>query len=147
MTSSEHFSSWPELSTCSYLAEEKGVNTRNRPKQVNNQLRGHVTGYQPIRNQYFLIWSFITTENSLESLGVKCNIDLKSSGYRPPFDKFPIKQEPTETSKQPIITRYLGHVTGYQPIRNQYFLIWSYYTFLTTIPTSRNRPKQVNNRS
>eukprot|EP00116_Pleurobrachia_bachei_P016989 sb/3477251/ len=25
-------------------------------------------------------------------------------------------QEPAETSKQPIRTRYLGHVTGYQPI-------------------------------
>eukprot|EP00116_Pleurobrachia_bachei_P013937 sb/3474199/ len=32
-------------------------------------------------------------------------------------------QEPTETSKQPIRTRYLGHVTGYQPIRVQYFLL------------------------
>eukprot|EP00116_Pleurobrachia_bachei_P018147 sb/3478409/ len=31
-------------------------------------------------------------------------------------------QEPTETSKQPIRTRYLGHVTSYQPIRDQYFL-------------------------
>ena len=30
-------------------------------------------------------------------------------------------QEPTETSKQLIITHYLGHVTGYQPIRDQYF--------------------------
>ena len=27
----------------------------------------------------------------------------------------------TESSKQPIRTRYLGHVTGYQPIRDQYF--------------------------
>ena len=34
-------------------------------------------------------------------------------------------QEPTEFRKQPIRTRYLGHVTGYQPIRDQYFLIWS----------------------
>eukprot|EP00116_Pleurobrachia_bachei_P016619 sb/3476881/ len=34
-------------------------------------------------------------------------------------------QEPTETSKQPIRTRYLGHVTGYQPIRDQYSLILS----------------------
>eukprot|EP00116_Pleurobrachia_bachei_P016076 sb/3476338/ len=31
-------------------------------------------------------------------------------------------QEPTDTSKQPIRTRYLGHVTGYQPISDQYFL-------------------------
>eukprot|EP00116_Pleurobrachia_bachei_P015641 sb/3475903/ len=34
-------------------------------------------------------------------------------------------QEPTNTSKQPIRTRYLGHMTGYQPIRDQYFLIRS----------------------
>eukprot|EP00116_Pleurobrachia_bachei_P017889 sb/3478151/ len=32
-------------------------------------------------------------------------------------------QEPIDTSKQPNRTHYLGHVTGYQPIRNQYFLI------------------------
>ena len=30
-------------------------------------------------------------------------------------------QEPTRSSKQPIRTRYLGHVTGFQPIREQYF--------------------------
>eukprot|EP00116_Pleurobrachia_bachei_P016308 sb/3476570/ len=34
-------------------------------------------------------------------------------------------QEPTDTSKQPIRTCYLGHVTGYHPIRDQYFLIRS----------------------
>eukprot|EP00116_Pleurobrachia_bachei_P015944 sb/3476206/ len=34
-------------------------------------------------------------------------------------------QEPTETSKRPIRTRYLGHLTSYQPIRDQYFLIRS----------------------
>eukprot|EP00116_Pleurobrachia_bachei_P004072 sb/3464334/ len=34
-------------------------------------------------------------------------------------------QEPTDTSKQPIRTRYLGQVTGYQPIRDQYVLIRS----------------------
>ena len=28
-----------------------------------------------------------------------------------------------DVSKQPIRTRYLGHVTGYQPIRDQYLLI------------------------
>ena len=26
---------------------------------------------------------------------------------------------------QPIKTRYLGHTTGYQPIRERHFLIWS----------------------
>eukprot|EP00116_Pleurobrachia_bachei_P014448 sb/3474710/ len=35
--------------------------------------------------------------------------------------------DPTETSKQSIRTRYLGHMTGYQPIRGQYFLISSFY--------------------
>ena len=29
--------------------------------------------------------------------------------------------------KQPIRTRYLGHVTGNQPIRDQYFLVWSFH--------------------
>ena len=28
-------------------------------------------------------------------------------------------------SKQRIRTRYLGHVTGFQPIRDQYFQYWS----------------------
>ena len=37
----------------------------------------------------------------------------------------PGNQEPPDTSKQPIRTRCLGHVTGYQPISDQYFLIWS----------------------
>eukprot|EP00116_Pleurobrachia_bachei_P006505 sb/3466767/ len=31
-------------------------------------------------------------------------------------------QEPTDSSNQPIRTRCLGHVTGYQPIRDQYLL-------------------------
>eukprot|EP00116_Pleurobrachia_bachei_P000807 sb/3461069/ len=35
-------------------------------------------------------------------------------------------KEPTGPSKQPIRTRYLGHVAGYQPIRDQYFPIWSF---------------------
>eukprot|EP00116_Pleurobrachia_bachei_P011623 sb/3471885/ len=34
-------------------------------------------------------------------------------------------QEPTEMSKQPIRNHYLGHVTGCQPIRDQYILIQS----------------------
>eukprot|EP00116_Pleurobrachia_bachei_P009033 sb/3469295/ len=39
------------------------------------------------------------------------------------FDRFVIFsliREPTETSKQPIRICYLGHVTGYHPIRDQY---------------------------
>ena len=34
-------------------------------------------------------------------------------------------QEPTDISKQPIRASYLGHVTGYQPIRDQYFMVRS----------------------
>ena len=33
--------------------------------------------------------------------------------------------ETTRFSKQPIRTRYFGHVTGYQPIRDQHSLIRS----------------------
>ena len=36
-----------------------------------------------------------------------------------------VYHKPTESSKQPIRARYLGHVTGYQPIRDQYFLVRS----------------------
>eukprot|EP00116_Pleurobrachia_bachei_P012112 sb/3472374/ len=39
--------------------------------------------------------------------------------------EYPPSEEPTETSKQPIKTCYLGHMTSYQPIGNQYFLIRS----------------------
>eukprot|EP00116_Pleurobrachia_bachei_P002445 sb/3462707/ len=39
--------------------------------------------------------------------------------------RYPAIMEPSDTSKQPIRTRYLGHVTGYQPTRDQYFLIRS----------------------
>eukprot|EP00116_Pleurobrachia_bachei_P009460 sb/3469722/ len=44
--------------------------------------------------------------------------DTASNFYR---EYEPAPHEPTDTSKQPIRTRYLGHVTGYQPIRDQYF--------------------------
>eukprot|EP00116_Pleurobrachia_bachei_P016425 sb/3476687/ len=36
-----------------------------------------------------------------------------------------VYQEPTDTSEKTIRTRYLGHVTGYEPIRDQHFLIRS----------------------
>ena len=41
-----------------------------------------------------------------------------------------LEEETTGFSKQRIRTRYLGHVTGYQPIREQYFLIRSVPTHL-----------------
>ena len=36
-----------------------------------------------------------------------------------------VSQGPTESSKQLTRARYLGHVTGYKPIRNQYLLAQS----------------------
>eukprot|EP00116_Pleurobrachia_bachei_P017404 sb/3477666/ len=41
-------------------------------------------------------------------------------------DSEQIRQEPTKTSKKSIRTRYLGHVTGYQSIRDKYFLKSTY---------------------
>eukprot|EP00116_Pleurobrachia_bachei_P017006 sb/3477268/ len=68
----------------------------------------------------------ITNQNSL------CRSrDWLPANQGPPETKQPIRThvmlsnkiiEPAETSKQPIRTRYLGHVTGYQQIRDQYFL-------------------------
>ena len=47
-------------------------------------------------------------------------------------------QEPTDTSKRPIRTRYLGHLTGYQPIRDQYFLILLTPPVDTSLPLLRD---------
>eukprot|EP00116_Pleurobrachia_bachei_P003321 sb/3463583/ len=41
------------------------------------------------------------------------------------FAKQPVTSTRVEQGKQPIRTPYLGHVTGYQPIRDQYVLIRS----------------------
>ena len=41
----------------------------------------------------------------------------------------PELQEQTGPSKQPIRTHSLAHVTGYQPIRDQYFLTRTVYLF------------------
>eukprot|EP00116_Pleurobrachia_bachei_P003542 sb/3463804/ len=44
--------------------------------------------------------------------------------------------------KQPIRTLYLGHVTGYQPIRDQYFLIRSVTSSLIMEPNQRTNSLQ-----
>ena len=44
-------------------------------------------------------------------------------------------QEPTKSIKQPIRYRYLGHVTGYQPIRDQYFMIQSVAGIMVVLHT------------
>ena len=53
---------------------------------------------------------------------------IKAVGYEKDALKA-FRQEPAGPSKQPIRTRYLDHVTGYQPIRNEYFLIQSVSAF------------------
>eukprot|EP00116_Pleurobrachia_bachei_P004608 sb/3464870/ len=64
---------------------------------IRTRYLGHVNGYQPIRDQYFL----------------KLTRDLGHvTSYQPIRDQYFLK-----------LTRDLGHVTSYQPIRDQYFLI------------------------
>eukprot|EP00116_Pleurobrachia_bachei_P008185 sb/3468447/ len=63
-----------------------------------------------------LVWDAMRNNIMIKASASKNNIMIKAArdGGR---------QQPTEISKQPIRTRYLGHVTGYQPIRDQYFQI------------------------
>ena len=56
------------------------------------------------------------TESSLSNYSLVSHCSPRSPSNRP--------------SKQPIRTRYLGHVTGYKPIRNQYFLAQFMYCVL-----------------
>eukprot|EP00116_Pleurobrachia_bachei_P016556 sb/3476818/ len=49
------------------------------------------------------------------------------------------EQKPTKTIEQPIRTRYLGHMTCYQPIRDQYFqsLLWNVGLCNKNVPQNR----------
>eukprot|EP00116_Pleurobrachia_bachei_P014708 sb/3474970/ len=69
--------------------------TKTSKQPIRTRYLGHVTGYQPIRDQSVV------------------GINIRNVMYNM-----------IEISKQLIRTRYLGHVTGYQPIMDQYFLIW-----------------------
>eukprot|EP00116_Pleurobrachia_bachei_P012813 sb/3473075/ len=80
---------------------------------------GHVTDYQPISDQCPVFsdsvgscYEYYTEPTS--SPTYYFTAPMPKSGYLMLISI----QEPTETSKQPIRTRYLGHVTGYwyQPI-------------------------------
>eukprot|EP00116_Pleurobrachia_bachei_P005480 sb/3465742/ len=76
---------------------------------IRTRYLGHVTGYQPIRDQYPARIVSICVgliPSQLELAGKSCD-NLAAN-------------ELTDTCKQPIRTHYLGHVTGYQPIRDQY---------------------------
>ena len=87
-----------------------------------------------------LVSEFDTRASLIDALAQSCYIPLYS-GFGIPregdqwaidgaySDNLPMSevgyQEPNDTSNPPIRTRYLGHVTGSQPIRGQYFLIRS----------------------
>eukprot|EP00116_Pleurobrachia_bachei_P002930 sb/3463192/ len=149
------------------LAEMK-VGTSKQP--IRTRYLGHVTGYQPISDQYFLIrssaakklkgksttsdWMWedmspadddwmnwdndqpdqfpdndMNTQNHRKKYHDEnwCWIGLHKIGnlLNAPGSSLTLAEMKVGTSKQPIRTRYLGHVTGYQPISDQYFLIRS----------------------
>eukprot|EP00116_Pleurobrachia_bachei_P012398 sb/3472660/ len=107
---------------------------RNRPKQpTKTRYLGHVTGYQPIRDQYFLIrfllkiytWSMSVWACASAQVRIRGLMVSHCLSHRPGLlliiglswlnGTLKIRNRP----KQPTKTRYLGHVTGYQPIRDQ----------------------------
>eukprot|EP00116_Pleurobrachia_bachei_P004510 sb/3464772/ len=94
-------------------ASQEPTDTCKQP--IGTRYLGHVSGYQPIRDQYFLIRSV--------PVGSHAATSYDSVETCPRVGLYPRSQEPTDTCKQPIGTRYLGYVSGYQPIRDQYFLI------------------------
>eukprot|EP00116_Pleurobrachia_bachei_P011259 sb/3471521/ len=75
---------------------------------------GHVTRKQPIRDQYFLIRSVPASylNEMINTLKLACFTFILICATLQ-FLNYHILQEPIDTSKQPIRTRYLGHVTGY----------------------------------
>ena len=48
-----------------------------------------------------------------------------------------------EKLQQPIRTRYLRHVTGYQPVRDQYFLVRSVPVLYLTAAVNTSRTIQL----
>eukprot|EP00116_Pleurobrachia_bachei_P010209 sb/3470471/ len=153
-------------STYAVITNGAGTDRNKTSKQpIRTRFLGHVTGNQPIRDQYFLIRSTGAKRTTFDLIGLYVRIErsrarrrshlgihvakggwggvtiLQSSQYVKGFhgieDAFDgdastyavIANEAgtdrNKTSKQPIRTRFLGHVTGNQPIRDQYFLIRS----------------------
>eukprot|EP00116_Pleurobrachia_bachei_P006873 sb/3467135/ len=125
---------------------QEPTDTSKQP--IRTRQLGHLTGYQPIRDQYFLGIAYqnysysmtqsSTTERERVVVGWRerdSNSRIVCLGRRPVYlgywphsnyhpcwkegvlvGKIGQYQEPTETSKQPIRTRCLGHVTAYQPV-------------------------------
>eukprot|EP00116_Pleurobrachia_bachei_P017033 sb/3477295/ len=81
--------------------------TDTRKQPIRTRYLGHLTGYQPIRDQFPLIRPVPAV-------------------YQDDYNILKARFYTTDTSKQPIRTRYLSHVTGCQPIRDQYIFIGSH---------------------
>eukprot|EP00116_Pleurobrachia_bachei_P016611 sb/3476873/ len=99
----------------------KSIEMCNRALQTRNGLLIRYTPHPPITIQGYLTSPYLQ--------------DLNPSHI----------SEPSDTSKQ----QYLGHVTDYQPIRDQYFLIRSvpdlvvYLTCLAVPDLSRQPPDNI----
>eukprot|EP00116_Pleurobrachia_bachei_P011238 sb/3471500/ len=106
--------------TSSVLRTHVRSGTYQEPTETNKQpirtrYLGHVTGYQPIRDQYFLIRPVTIFDGCDRLTKILSSKQVSAT----------MTTRIVETNKQPIRTHYLGHVTGYQPISDQYFLIRS----------------------
>eukprot|EP00116_Pleurobrachia_bachei_P003273 sb/3463535/ len=117
----------PRLSKTLISIKLQEIENNQEPTEASNQAD------QPIRDQYFLIWFLeivcpYLAINSLQPLIAAIN---SLSSNCAPAELW----EPTETRKHPIRTRHLSHVTGYQPIRDQYILIWSIWARHTPLFT------------
>ena len=83
--------------------------------------RGQITLIFLYRGKFILSLNRGVTKSGVTKSGSDCSciLGVHVQDFQTTF------QEPTEPSKQPIRTSYLVHVTGYQPIRDQYFIIRS----------------------
>eukprot|EP00116_Pleurobrachia_bachei_P007992 sb/3468254/ len=122
-----------------------GVQTGEKSKQpIRTRYLGQVTGYQPISDQYFLIRSVPAFQDCITCDRARVVVLLVGmvSSFAGPVGLVVGWQASSvgasgvqtgEKSKQPIRTRYLGQVTGYQPISDQYLLIRSVPAFQDSI--------------
>eukprot|EP00116_Pleurobrachia_bachei_P013056 sb/3473318/ len=121
----------PSALSSSIISSYTRPGTSKQP--IRTRYLGHVTGYQPIRD--YLVFSGSWLSASEESL---YHTNHTQPFYHFPSDTYPnfhrqwtrntCSTSPGDSiylvySSEPIRTRYLGHVTGCQPIRDQCFLI------------------------
>eukprot|EP00116_Pleurobrachia_bachei_P005206 sb/3465468/ len=146
----------PTLILSTLTLKQEPTDTSKQP--IRTRYIGHVTGYQPIRDQSYLCTGVLARshdeiEESIEPSQEQYTLcrmsssgkakglllavgEMREGGLKlsltPSVERNTIEslsackyqhQEPTETSKEPIRTRYLGRMTGYQPISDHYFLI------------------------